>query len=180
MNNKKILALLVGAVMLFLLIFEVRISGPSTLEEAMDEAGISDIEVLHSELINIHKKDYIVFYKLRDLRGIRVGLANKNEYTGWKWEQNLGDIRRITDLGKEMTYEYVSLPEKDYAVLFGAIANPKINTVTVGYSYDSLQKFSNIIEINDELSVWFTDWRLDDRNISVRAKGKEYFILTEI
>ncbi|MFT4417292.1 hypothetical protein ACLM5H_26040 [Fredinandcohnia humi] len=172
-----LISLLIMSLFLFVLLYSTT-DRPNTIEEAMKEAGIEVAEIIHHQIINIHNNDSVVIYKLKELNGVRIGLVNESTY-GWKWKQHLGDIRMTGELREDFSSEYISLPEKKYSVLFGSIFNNELESVTVSNPFD-MEKYVDLVKIDDTLTVWFTKWNIDDRRIIVKASGKDRFINDEM
>jgi hypothetical protein len=141
---------------------------PNTVRDAMNKAGIEqEIKVL--QIKKISRDDALVFYNLKNLKGIQVALASKNIF-GWEWESNFGDIRIITEVDDKITFEYISLPQQEFSILYGSINEPNVKKVTVGYTGTS-EKIADLTEFNGNQRLWFTTLGLDERKIIVRAKN---------
>ncbi|WP_223701510.1 hypothetical protein [Sutcliffiella deserti] len=178
MKKRVILISLLIMALFFVVFLYTIVDRPNNIEEAMKEVGIEGAEVLHHQIININKNDSVVIYKLKEMNGIRFGLVNEDRY-GWKWEQHLGDIRMIGEFKNGFSSEYISLPERNYSVIFGSIMNQELERVTVSYPF-GLEKYVELVEIDEKLTVWFTKWNFDDRRIIIKAGGKENFINEEL
>ncbi|WP_409250649.1 hypothetical protein V1502_10755 [Bacillus sp. SCS-153A] len=176
MGRKIVLPLMI--VLVFLTFVYSAANRPDSIEEAIKEAGIEVTEVLYHQAIN-NNKDSVVIYKLKDIDGVKIGLVNGESNMGWKWESNLGDIGRVGDLDNGFSSNYISLPDKNYSILFGSIRNQDIETVTVGYSF-SPAKYVELVNVDDKMTVWFTKWNIDDRKIIVKATGDDSFINEEL
>jgi hypothetical protein len=139
---------------------------PNTIRDAINKAGIEQ-EIKDLQIEKISPDDALVFYNLKKLKGIQVGLVSRNVF-GWEWKSNFGDVR--TEFGEKLTYEFISLPQHEFSVLYGSINDLNVKKVTVGYS-GTAEKITDLIKFNENQRLWFATLGLDERKIIVRAKN---------
>lgn len=171
-NNKRIIVTMLVTFLSIGVVFNIFVSQNNILN-AIKKAGIDDEKVMVLKKEKLTANDVLVFYTLENLKGIQVALVSK-KLLGWTWNSNFGDIRSTA--GELITYEYISIPQKDISVLYGSINAPHVSKVTVGYP-NTAEGITDIVLFNENQKMWYTTLDLDGRKIIIRAKDDENKVL---